>query len=77
MMMWFEFCCMIVDGVEVGMIKDVGDDLDVMYGVLIFVCVVCVVVFGVCFYVGLGVGMVMCVGLMLLVGELVINLVLC
>lgn len=75
-LMCLEFCCVWENGVEVGIFKDVGDDFDVIYGVLVFVWVCLSVEFGVCFYVGFGVGMVICLGLILVVGELVINLVL-
>lgn len=64
------------DSVMVIIIKDVGDDFDVIYGVFVFL-MVCLFFLGsgVRFKVGLGVGMVIRFGLLIFLGELVINLV--
>lgn len=59
------------------MIKDVGDDFDVIYGVIVFVELMLLIEFGIIFKVVKGVGIVIWNGLLLDVGEFVINLVLC
>lgn len=57
--------------------KDGGDDVDVMYGMLIFVCVMFNDSGEIMFIGGEGIGMVMCKGVGLLFGSVVINCMLC